>query len=779
MCNFAQIFTRPPMKRLFFTIILNITVTLAFAQRTTYYNDHSGLSSNRVGAAVQDNRGLLWFATWNGLNVYDGYNFYLVKNKPGNGSLLQNDRIRNMMLSPEGNLWLYTETDVVEFDLQTYVLRPLPKAKQDYVKRKLGRLWHRLVDRQDNIWVGYGNGIYKTSIVHHPALPVEATRNLHSRALMVDNNDQLWVGTKDDESIRIFDSEGKLLSKAAVGMQPYSFYQLDNGYVYAGGKPDKFLRIMPVSSEKSVTFSKMQHISNDAVYDMQADARGRLWIASFNGGIMCCPNPAAENPVFTKIQGGVRARTILITPQDNVIVGTSSGLYIAHINEKDYTKTTFKAIGRDGNNLKGLSNNIIMDAVQDSKGMIYLATESSGVEMISEDELFSKKPEFTHFNDDNSSLSSDFCRSLTLLNDSTLMIVGINNMMLFNPKRDETTNYNHVFWADTCHFAEGKPAVLHNGNFVFGTEEGTYIVRPQSMFRRGYIPPIVITSFNIDGNEASHIMPLSDTIRLAAGNRSLTIKYAALDLGNNTHIKYRTSLDDSPWTKSSLDRETSFFDLEHGTHTLRIQSTDRYGRWVNNVTTVTIIADGHWYEYTLAKVLFWILSLGLIAVFIHLQFFIRNLKKQRREALEKYMALIEDTTKEKTAANALLDTADNAPEPEKVKTEEQWFMDKVRTYIEQNIGNSDANIDDMAAAAATSRSTLNRRLNSIIGITAAQLLIDARMQHATHLLTSERKTGNSISISDIAFRCGYTDPKYFSRCFKQKYGVAPSDYLPQ
>ncbi len=774
------------MKRLFFTIILLVSFSFAFAQKTTFYNDHSGLSSNRVGAAVQDNRGLLWFATWSGLNVYDGYNFYWIKNKPANGNYLQNDRIRNMMLSPEGNLWCYMEKDVVEFDLKTYTYRPLPKAKQDNIRQKLGKLWHKLIDRQDNVWIGYGNGIYKTSIVHHPAIPIADTKNIHTRSLMVDSNELLWIGTKEDKSIRIYNSDGVLINKIPVGMQPYSLFQYDE-HVFIGGKPAKLLRVLPISSKGKVTFSEVTHISNDAVYDMKSDSHGRLWVASFNGGVKCCPNPEAEQPFLKGISGRVHARALLITPKGNIIAGTSSGLLIGHINEKDYTKTTFKAIVRDGNNPKSLSNSVVMDIEQDSQGMIYLATESSGIEMISEDDLFSAKPEFTHFTDDNSTLDSDFCHSLTLLNDSTLMVVCLNNMMLFNPKKDETTNYNHVFWADTCHFAEGKPVRLSNGNFVFGTEEGAYIVRPQSMFRRGYIPPLVITSINIDGNEADHIMPLSDTIYVEANDRTLTIKYAALDLGDNEHIKYRTSLDDSHWTKASLSREISFFDLEPGTHTLKIQSTDRYGRWVNNIVTITIISEGHWYETLWAKILFWIISLGFIAALIHLQFFIRNLKRQRREALEKYMSLIEETTKNvnntsKTVLynNSNGDNNGNVPvAPEKIKTEEQWFMDKVREYIEQNIGNSDANIDDMAAAAATSRSTLNRRLNSIIGITAAQLLIDARMQRAAYLLVSERKAGNSISVSDIAFRCGYTDPKYFSRCFKQKYGVAPSDYLPQ
>ena len=144
------------------------------------------------------------------------------------------------------------------------------------------------------------------------------------------------------------------------------------------------------------------------------------------------------------------------------------------------------------------------------------------------------------------------------------------------------------------------------------------------------------------------------------------------------------------------------------------------------------------------------------------------------------MALIDETAKNSNILTNSLYNADgttSAPEPS-FKTEDQLFMDRVRTYVEENMGNSDANIDDMAAAAATSRSTLNRRLNSIIGITAAQLLIDARMRHAVHLITTERNNNNPVNVTDIAYKCGYTDPKYFSRCFKQKYGSAPSEYLP-
>jgi AraC-like DNA-binding protein len=233
---------------------------------------------------------------------------------------------------------------------------------------------------------------------------------------------------------------------------------------------------------------------------------------------------------------------------------------------------------------------------------------------------------------------------------------------------------------------------------------------------------------------------------------------------------YRTQLDQSPWTKPSRDREVSLFDLEPGTYELRIQSTDRYGRWVNNICIVTIIVEPHWYETWWAMLVGILLIIAFFVIVGQTLWYIRKLKRQRHEVLENYLALLDQKNRPQQSTENVVAHSGN------IKPEDQWFLDKIRRYIEENISNNAANIDEMAAEAATSRSTLNRRLNSIIGITAAQLLIDARMQYAIRLITDERKEKNNISVADIAFKCGYTDPKYFSRCFKQKYGVAPSDY---
>ena len=77
----------------------------------------------------------------------------------------------------------------------------------------------------------------------------------------------------------------------------------------------------------------------------------------------------------------------------------------------------------------------------------------------------------------------------------------------------------------------------------------------------------------------------------------------------------------------------------------------------------------------------------------------------------------------------------------------------------------------MADAAATSRSGLQRKLKQAMGVTPQELLHEARIKHACNLL---RET--ALNVSEVAYQCGFSDPKYFSRCFKQRTGKTPSEY---
>ena len=99
------------------------------------------------------------------------------------------------------------------------------------------------------------------------------------------------------------------------------------------------------------------------------------------------------------------------------------------------------------------------------------------------------------------------------------------------------------------------------------------------------------------------------------------------------------------------------------------------------------------------------------------------------------------------------------------------MIKRLVSYIEEHLSDSDISVGDMAEAVATSRSGLQRKIKQAMGITPLDFLREARIKHACHLLQTTDKT-----VAEVAYASGFTDPKYFSRCFKQSTGMTPSEY---
>ena len=100
------------------------------------------------------------------------------------------------------------------------------------------------------------------------------------------------------------------------------------------------------------------------------------------------------------------------------------------------------------------------------------------------------------------------------------------------------------------------------------------------------------------------------------------------------------------------------------------------------------------------------------------------------------------------------------------------FLNKTRQIIEENLDNSDFNIDAIASSLNLSRSAFFKKLKSITGLAPVDLVKDIRLNKAVELM---KKT--DMSISEIAFAVGFKDAGYFGKCFKKKYKLSPRDYL--
>ena len=114
-------------------------------------------------------------------------------------------------------------------------------------------------------------------------------------------------------------------------------------------------------------------------------------------------------------------------------------------------------------------------------------------------------------------------------------------------------------------------------------------------------------------------------------------------------------------------------------------------------------------------------------------------------------------------------------EADKKQVEEHThpFMEDVISVMEKNYDNSEFGVQELADALRLNRSVLSKKLNAETGLPTAQFIRNYRLDIARKLITENVANRN---ITEIAYRVGFNDPKYFTRCFTKQYGVSPSAY---
>jgi AraC-like DNA-binding protein len=98
------------------------------------------------------------------------------------------------------------------------------------------------------------------------------------------------------------------------------------------------------------------------------------------------------------------------------------------------------------------------------------------------------------------------------------------------------------------------------------------------------------------------------------------------------------------------------------------------------------------------------------------------------------------------------------------------FLPNLYLIIEDNIDDSLLTVGFIAKRMAVSRSTLNRRLSILVGLSANEIIKQHRLQKATTLLISGK------NVSETAYLTGFETPSYFIQCFKEFYKVTPKVY---
>lgn len=115
--------------------------------------------------------------------------------------------------------------------------------------------------------------------------------------------------------------------------------------------------------------------------------------------------------------------------------------------------------------------------------------------------------------------------------------------------------------------------------------------------------------------------------------------------------------------------------------------------------------------------------------------------------------------------------AESSNEESNITPQDKLFLKNITETIDKNLDNSELTIDDLVDETSLSRKVFYNKVKSLTGLAPVEFIREIRIKRAAELV----KTGEYM-VKEVAYMVGFSDIKYFSKCFKHIYGVTPSEY---
>ena len=393
-------------------------VSLPNAEKTSYRFDklsqEDGLSSNKVNAILRDHFGFMWFGTFEGLNLYNGYEFTIFQSNLADPNTLSNNNILCLYEDGQNTLWIGTAYGLNRFNRESGNFTRFMPSASDPNSINGVVISSILEDHAGNFWVGtLDGGLYLmdrntgifTQFTHNRDEPDSISNNT-VHALFEDSNHNFWIGT-------------------SAGLD--RFDRAANRFFHFLHDP---------SDEKSIPFGSVISINEDVFRQIwvgtNADGLGKFTtqLQSFQRF-----KHDPENPYSLSSN---QVHSIELGQSGRLWIGTNSGL-----DQLQPIQNQFSHLQQNLSEAQPLGSESINDIYEDPAGIVWLATESNGVYKFNPHA--GKFNLFQHSPVNSNTLSSNNVFAITEGNDRSLWVGtfggGLNHF-------DRETGINEVFQHD-------------------------------------------------------------------------------------------------------------------------------------------------------------------------------------------------------------------------------------------------------------------------------------------------------------------------------------------
>lgn len=629
------------------------------------------IAHDTVRALFEDSNNEIWLGTDQGVHRLNSYGMVVDhwQHQPEDPRSLGSNIIWDILQDSRGSFWIATDGGGLNifkpsqnrFQRLTHDAFDPLSISSDVVRRVIE-------DQAGDIWTANfptGANVFHRSSEHvtfYRYRPNAQNSLSHPSVLSFyeDDQERLWIGT-DGGGLNRFDARtgffehykkdpasNSISANAVLSIEPAEQGALWIG-TWGGGlnwfdpKTGVFRHYAADPKSKSA-------LANANVWAMQRDAHGILWLGSEGGGLqrfdpkteVFTRYPYESSPSEYALLGSI-VWCIIAQGPDLLWVGTDLGLNL-------FNKRTgiFEHFTYDASDPNSLSSSTVLSAFIDRDGRLWVGTRA-GLNLLKEDGTFKRIGV-------EQGLASDVVTAITQDMSGSLWLGTTNGLARYNPENGKVRNYNQSSWAQGK-FNFNSVLNLKNGTLLFGGVNGFVSFDPNNLNENHYIPPVVITDFQLfnqsqkiaaPGSPLEKSLWATDVIALDHKQSVFSFEFAALNYIDSQNNSYAFKLAgfDQDWSFVGSQRRATYTNLSPGNYIFQVKAANNDGLWNEGVTEIRVsIAPAPWQTW-------WAYSIYVLLIFAALWVYLKvqkNKIENERQINEKLRNL--DRLKDNFLAN--------------------------------------------------------------------------------------------------------------------------------
>lgn len=626
------------------------------------------LSSNYVRALAEDTAGTLWIGTQNGLDRLDPKQDTLThfRNQRSTPTVLTDNRVTAIFQARDGKLWVGTENGV---NMLNGDGKSFTRYQRDTANSPTTASFPILVsaiyqDRADVLYFATQSRVRKVPPLRLKLNPFESGSWGHDVMTFEDGDEPgvFWAGTyssglqkfdRNAQEITVYTHLGDPQNVDSVNITSWimTVHRDQRGLLWFGGNGMGLVRFDPKTEQYEQYLPDPENMAgptSDEIHDIVQDESGFLWLGTWGGGLNRFD---PEEGTFIEFMSDKEDPTSL----------SDDYLYALHIDNKD-PNVLWVGTGRGGLNrfdmveetatqyslapegVDSYGYSSIQTIHQDEKGVLWLGTAGAGIIRFDpksqQIEYLSKKDGLPH----NSIYG-------ILADDNGHLWISTNGggMAVYDPEAKKLTVYTAADGLIGNEFFQNGYHKLKTGEMLFSQSGGLYgyggfnLFHPRDIQPDTYVPPVVITGFQIFNEETSFAKPIwtMPDIDLGYTDSVFSFEFSALSYKAPGQIRYSYKMDGlHDWVETNR-RFVTYTNLDGGDYVFRVKASETLNEWGDAQAVLKItVASPPWKTWW-AYMIYGLIGLG--AAFGYMRYQARKVESMqqahRLESVERELEL--------------------------------------------------------------------------------------------------------------------------------------------